>query len=78
MFDFKYKVLVVGFGVGGVMVVYMLIKFGYKVLLFEVGCNYDLKIESLMFCCNSEVLFMGVGNKDKNFGFYDVIVDGGW
>lgn len=78
MIIFKYEVLVVGFGVGGVMVVYEFIKVGINVLLFEVGCNYDLVKEMLMFKCKVDVFLMVVGNVDKDFGYYDVIVDGGW
>ena len=79
MSEFKHKVLVVGSGAGGAMAAYTLTKLGHKVLLLlEAGRHYDPKTESPMFRRNSEAPLMGAGNKDKNFGFYDATVDGGW
>lgn len=78
MADFKHKVLVVGSGAGGAMAAYTLAKAGHKVLMLEAGRDYDPKTETPMFKRNSEAPLMAVGNKDKNFGFYDATVDGGW
>ncbi|CAH9050485.1 2-methyl-1,2-propanediol dehydrogenase [Pseudoalteromonas sp. CIP111854] len=78
MATFDHKVLVVGSGAGGAMAAYTLTKLGHKVLLLEAGRNYEPTKETPMFRRNSEAPLMGAGNKDKNFGFYDATVDGGW
>ncbi|MCV2885512.1 GMC family oxidoreductase [Aestuariibacter sp. AA17] len=73
-----HEVLVVGSGAGGAMAAYTLANEGHKVLMLEAGRNYDPKTETPMFKRNSDAPLMGAGNKDKNFGFYDATVDGGW
>ncbi|MBC3766926.1 GMC family oxidoreductase [Neptunicella marina] len=78
MAKFEHKVLVVGSGAGGAMAAYTLANAGHKVLMLEAGRNYDPKTETPMFKTNGEAPLMGSGNKDKNFGFYDATVDGGW
>ncbi|WP_193165154.1 GMC family oxidoreductase [Microbulbifer hainanensis] len=78
MNDFDYEVIVVGSGAGGAMAAYTLTKKGHKVLMLEAGRDYDPKKESPMFKRNGEAPLMGAGNVDKDFGFYDATVDGGW
>ncbi|WP_286233542.1 GMC family oxidoreductase [Thalassotalea sediminis] len=74
----KYPVIVVGSGAGGAMAAYVLTKAGHKVLMLEAGRDYDPKTETPMFKTNGEAPLMGSGNVDKDFGFYDATVDGGW
>lgn len=74
----KFEVLIVGSGAGGAMAAYTLTKAGHKVLMLEAGRDYDPVTETPMFNTSSEAPLMGVGNIDKDFGFYDATVDGGW
>ncbi|NCP65155.1 MAG: GMC family oxidoreductase [Paraglaciecola sp.] len=78
MENFQHQVVVVGSGAGGAMAAYELTKAGIKVLLLEAGRDYDPKTETPMFQTNAEAPLMGSGNSDKDFGFYDATVDGGW
>ncbi|MGI2069089.1 GMC family oxidoreductase [Shewanella baltica] len=78
MSNVDYDVVVVGSGAGGAMAAYTLTKEGKKVLMLEAGRDYDPKTESPMFRTNAEAPLMGAGNVDKDFGFYDATVDGGW
>jgi choline dehydrogenase-like flavoprotein len=78
MESFNYEVIVVGSGAGGAMAAYTLAKAGRKVLLLEAGRDYDPKKETPMFKRKGEAPLMGAGNIDKDFGFYDATVDGGW
>ncbi|MDT0596491.1 GMC family oxidoreductase [Glaciecola petra] len=76
--NFEHDVLVVGSGAGGAMAAYVLTKAGHKVLMLEAGRDYDPKTETPMFQTNAQAPLMGGGNSDKEFGFYDATVDGGW
>lgn len=78
MDDFAYEVLIVGSGAGGAMAAYELTRQGHKVLLLEAGRNYDPKTETPMFKANSAAPLMGASTPDKDFGFYDSTVEGGW
>ena len=73
-----YDVLIVGSGAGGAMAAYELTKAGIKVLLLEAGRHYDPKTETPMFKRNADAPLMASGNTDKDFGYYDATVDGGW
>ncbi|MEC4725485.1 GMC family oxidoreductase [Shewanella sp. D64] len=73
-----YDVIVVGSGAGGAMAAYTLTKAGRKVLMLEAGRHYDPKTETPMFKTNFEAPLLGTGNSDKDFGFYDATVEGGW
>ena len=74
----EYDAIVVGSGAGGAMAAYVLCKQGHKVLMLEAGRNYDPKTETPMFKRKGEAPLMGASNVDKDFGFYDATVDGGW
>ena len=75
---FDYDAVVVGSGAGGGMAAYELSRQGVKVLLLEAGRPYDPATETPMFQMSHEAPLRGVGTPDKDFGFYDATVDGGW
>ena len=74
----EHDVVVVGSGAGGAMAAYTLTKAGIRVLMLEAGRDYNPQAETPMFHSNADAPLMGAGNKDKDFGFYDATVDGGW
>ena len=76
--EFDYDVVVVGSGAGGAMAAYTLTKTGKKVLMLEAGRDYDPVTETPMFKTAHDAPLMGAPTPDKNFGFYDATVDGGW
>lgn len=75
---FDYDAIVVGSGAGGGMAAYVLTEQGHRVLLLEAGRDYDPLTETPMFHTNAEAPLLGARTPDKNFGFYDATVDGGW
>lgn len=74
----QHEVVIVGSGAGGAMAAYELTKAGIQVLMLEAGRDYDPKTETPMFKRNADAPLMASSNKDKDFGFYDATVDGGW
>ncbi|WP_340679517.1 GMC family oxidoreductase [Paraglaciecola sp.] len=74
----KHDVIIVGSGAGGAMAAFELTKAGIQVLLLEAGRDYDPLTETPMFKRKGEAPLLGSGNNDKDFGFYDATVDGGW
>ncbi len=76
--DFAYDAIVVGSGAGGGMAAYELTRQGINVLLLEAGRAYDPLTETPMFETAAAAPLRGVGTPDKDFGFYDATVDGGW
>jgi choline dehydrogenase-like flavoprotein len=72
------EVLIVGSGAGGAMAAFELTRNGHKVLLLEAGRDYDPKKETPMFKRNAEAPLLGASTPDKDFGFYDATIDGGW
>lgn len=75
---FEYDVIVVGSGAGGGMAAHTLTHAGVRVLMLEAGRDYDPLTETPMFQSNDQAPLRGASSPDKNFGFYDATVDGGW
>ena len=78
MTEFAHQVVIVGSGAGGAMAAYELTKAGISVLMLEAGRDYNPKTETPMFKRNADAPLMGAATSDKNFGYYDATVDGGW
>jgi len=72
-----YDAVVVGSGAGGGMAAYMLTRAGAKVLILEAGRDYNPE-DAPMLNLARDAPLRGSGNPDKEFGFYDATVDGGW
>ncbi len=51
---------------------------GVKVLMLEAGRNYVPETETPMFHTPDQAPLRGTSTPDKEFGFYDSTVDGGW
>jgi len=74
----SYDVIVVGSGAAGGQTAYTLSMAGAKVLMVEAGRNYDPVKETPMFQTEGQAPLRGAGTPDKDLGFYDSTVDGGW
>jgi choline dehydrogenase-like flavoprotein len=73
-----YDVIVVGSGAAGGQTAYVLAAAGVKVLMLEAGRRYDPVQETPMFNTNHYAPLRGAATPDKNFGFFDATVNGGW
>ena len=73
-----YDVIVVGSGAAGGQSAYTLCMDGAKVLMLEAGRKYTPQAETPMFQTPDLAPLRGVGTPDKDFGFFDATVDGGW
>ncbi|MCP3984178.1 MAG: GMC family oxidoreductase, partial [bacterium] len=60
------------------MAAYTLTKAGRKVLMLEAGRDYDPVTETPMFNTPRQAPLAGAPTPDKNFGYYDATIDGGW
>ncbi|HWA84963.1 MAG TPA: GMC family oxidoreductase, partial [Opitutus sp.] len=74
----KYDAVIVGSGAGGGQAAYTLTMEGAKVLILEAGRNYEPAKDTPMFQTNHDAPLRGAATPDKNFGFYDATIDGGW
>lgn len=74
----EYDVIVVGSGAAGGQTAYTLTLDGAKVLMLEAGRNYVPEVETPMFNTPDQAPLRGTSTPDKEFGFYDATVDGGW
>ena len=73
-----YDVIVVGSGAAGGQTAYTLTMGGAKVLMLEAGRNYEPAKETPMFQTTAQAPLAATSTPDKNFGFHDATVDGGW
>jgi choline dehydrogenase-like flavoprotein len=74
----EYDVIVVGSGAAGGTSAYALAMEGLRVLMLEAGRNYDPLTETPMFQTPDQAPLRGARTPDKQNGFYDATVDGGW
>jgi len=74
----RYDAVIVGSGAGGGMTALVLASKGLRVLMLEAGRDYDPYKETPMFAVNRDAPLRGEGTTDKEFGYYDATVDGGW
>jgi choline dehydrogenase-like flavoprotein len=74
----SYDVIVVGSGAAGGQTAYTLCMEGARVLMLEAGRNYKPETETPMFQTPDQAPLRGTSTPEKNFGFYDATVDGGW
>lgn len=73
-----YDAIVVGSGAAGGQTAYTLTMEGARVLMLEAGRNYDPVTETPMFQTPDQAPLRGRSTDDKEFGFYDATVNGGW
>jgi choline dehydrogenase-like flavoprotein len=74
----KYDAIVVGSGAGGGQTAYTLTLEGLKVLMLEAGRNYVPETETPMFQTPEQAPLRATATPDKNFGWFDATIDGGW
>ena len=73
-----YDVIIVGSGAAGGQTAYTLAMEGVKVLMLEAGRNYDPVTETPMFQTNEQAPLRGVRTPEKQGGYFDATIDGGW
>jgi choline dehydrogenase-like flavoprotein len=73
-----YDVIIVGSGAGGGQMAFTLTLAGLKCVLLEAGRNYVPETETAMFQRPEHSPLLGTPTPDKQGGFTDATVDGGW
>lgn len=73
-----YDVIVVGSGAGGGQAAYTLCMEGVRVLMLEAGREYSPPRETPMFQTPDMAPLGAANTPDRQKGFYDATVDGGW
>jgi choline dehydrogenase-like flavoprotein len=74
----EYDVVIVGSGAGGGQMAYTLTLAGLKCVMLEAGRNYEPATQSAMFHRPEQTPLMNTITPDKQMGFTDATVDGGW
>ena len=74
----EYDVVIVGSGAGGGQMAYTLTLAGLKCVMLEAGRSYDPQAETPMFNRADQTPLGGAPTPDKDMGFWDATVDGGW
>ena len=74
----EYDVVIVGSGAGGGQMAYTLTLAGIKCCMLEAGRSYDPVTETPMFNRPDQAPLCGASTPDKDLGFWDSTIDGGW
>jgi choline dehydrogenase-like flavoprotein len=74
----EYDVVIVGSGAGGGQMAYTLTLAGLKCVMLEAGRSYDPTSETPMFNRPDQAPLGGSSTPDKDLGFWDATIDGGW
>ncbi len=74
----EYDVIIVGSGAGGGQMAYTLTLAGLKCVMLEAGRAYDPATETAMFQRPDQVPLLNTPTTDKQMGFTDATIDGGW
>ncbi len=76
--DTEYDIVIVGSGAGGGQMAYTLTLAGLKCVMLEAGRAYNPDVETSMFQRPDQTPLLGVATPDKQMGFTDATIDGGW
>src|ERR1043165_8603288 len=74
----EYDVAIIGSGAGGGQMAYTLTLAGLKCVMLEAGRAYDPSTQTAMFHRPEQTPLLNTSTPDKQMGFTDATVDGGW